>query len=817
MRRFVMAASIVATLLLAAPAAHAQVEAFDGVECQPNGGVRFCQGSVDTRVPSFDGIPLDVNVTLPAAPAAGDGGDYPLIVQLHGYGGRKLAPDSESVGPSARSLAEDGYAVLSYSARGFGQSCGSPASRISALGDCARGWIHLADSRFEARDTQHLAGLLADRDLVAPRKVGVVGVSYGGGQAVQLATLRDRIRLRNGSYRPWLSPDGKRMEIAAAVPIIPWTDLAYSLAPNGRTLDYLLTGPRDDLEPVGILKNSFVAGLYASGQASGYYAPPGADEDSDLNTWFARVNAGEPYNEPVAQGIVDELAENHSGYYLDMDRPPAPILISNGFTDDLFPVDEAVRYENRVRSLHPDATISQLHFDYGHQRGQNKQADMERLRTRTRDWFDQYVSGAGSEALEGVEVFTQTCREEVGDPVPPSEGPFTAPTWRELHPGEVRLQDDASRTIVSDAVDQRGQQVDPILRGGVCVETPSDDQAGTATYRLPPVEDAYTLAGSPTVIADLGITAANPRDTQIAARLWDVAPDGQQTLVARGLYRPNSSGRRVFQLHPNAYRFEAGHVPKLELLGYDTPYARKSNPPPFTISVANMDLRLPTLEDPGSGQVGEPADLFVPEGRELAPGYEQGGQEPGPPDEPLRCKGEDATLVAPSDGSTVRGTNGPDVIVGTDGDDTIRGRGGDDLVCARGGDDDVRGGAGDDRILAQAGDDRVRGGPGRDRILGTGGSDRLVGGAGRDSIGGGTGDDRIDGGGGADSLRGGAGDDRLKGEAGDDFLAGQNGHDVLRGGTGDDTLRGGRGRDTLRGGQGDDRVSGGRGRDDVRD
>ena len=54
------------------------------------------------------------------------------------------------------------------------------------------------------------------------------------------------------------------------------------------------------------------------------------------------MNAGEPYDgDPVTEGIVREIAANHSGYYLAMDREPAPTLISNGFTDDIFPVDEA--------------------------------------------------------------------------------------------------------------------------------------------------------------------------------------------------------------------------------------------------------------------------------------------------------------------------------------------------------------------------------------------------------------------------------------------------------------------------------------------
>ena len=60
------------------------------------------------------------------------------------------------------------------------------------------------------------------------------------------------------------------MELAAAVPQWPWTDLAYSLMPNGRTLDYVADAPYqgpDGTAPVGIEKASYVAGLYGSGLA----------------------------------------------------------------------------------------------------------------------------------------------------------------------------------------------------------------------------------------------------------------------------------------------------------------------------------------------------------------------------------------------------------------------------------------------------------------------------------------------------------------------------------------------------------------------
>ena len=126
------------------------------------------------------------------------------------------------------------------------------------------------------------------------------------------------------------------MRIAGAVPWIPWSDLVYALTPNGRTLDYEVTSPTADLEPFGIVKQSFVAGLYASGQASGYYAPPGADPGADLTRWFAQINAGEPYGADE-RAIADELAAHHSALLprplagagadadrLGLDRRPLP-------------------------------------------------------------------------------------------------------------------------------------------------------------------------------------------------------------------------------------------------------------------------------------------------------------------------------------------------------------------------------------------------------------------------------------------------------------------------------------------------------------
>ena len=570
----------VMVLLLAALALPAAARAADplGLACAEQGdGIRLCQGKVKT----FDGVPLDANLALPA------GSGLPLVVLSHGYGGSKLGYED------MKPWAQRGYAVLAFSARGFGESCGSAASRLADPVGCAQGWVRLDDVRYEARDIQQLAGLLADAGVVDGQRVGVTGGSYGGGVSLDLAVLRDRVMLADGTLRPWTSPAGRPMSIAGAVPWILWSDLAYALAPNGRTLDYEVTSPTADLEPFGIVKQSFVAGLFASGQASGYYAPPGVDPDADLTRWFAEINAGEPYG-AQERAIAGELAAHHSAYYLDHSRAPAPTLIANGWTDDLFPVDEALRYYNRTRAQYPDAPLALMFLDFGHQRGQNKDADVARFEQRAYAWMDRYVKGdASAPALRGVEALTQTCPKAA-----PSGGPYEAPTWEALHPGEVRFVSATAQTVVSAGGDPAvARAFDPIAGDGACAATSAADEPGTASYRLPAATgDGYTLLGAPTVIADLEMAGSFPA---LALRLLDVAPDGTQTLVARGLYRPTADGRQVFQLHPGGWHFAAGHVARLELLGRDAPYGRASNGT-FTVDVSSLELRLPVRERRGA-------------------------------------------------------------------------------------------------------------------------------------------------------------------------------------------------------------------------
>lgn len=595
-------AALAALTLAAAPAvANAAVTtAFDGtVPCTTAAdGLVTCSGLATT----FDGTTIDVNLVLPSAD-----GDFPVLGFYHGWGGSKASTGSLA------NWAKKGYAAFSMSDRGWGNSCGGQ-SQTRITGNCTKGYNHLLDTRYEVRDAQTLLGQLADEGLVDPQRIGATGGSYGGGMTMALGALKNRVMLEDGRLVPWTSPKQHLpMRIAGAAAEIPWTDLAYALTPNGRNLDYLVDNTYGDR--LGVPKTSFVAGLYATGAATSNYAPPGADADADLTKWFALTNAGDTFNSdsnPLLVDVLDEIRQHHSSYYIQPSTPPAPLLISNGWTDDLFPVDEALRFYNRTRAMYPGTPISLFFLDYGHARGQNKAKDTAKLAARQAEWFDRYVKGDTSVAtLDGVEALTQTCGPDHGD------GPFLAPTWDALSPGEVRFASAAQQAIASPGDPSVGRAFDPIAGGGACATAPGADQPGVATYRLPAATGSgFTLLGSPTISASLTAVAAND---QVAGRLLDVAPDGTETLVARGLYRPDvstSALEQVWQLHPNGWHFAAGHVAKLELLTNDAPYGRPSNAE-APVLVENLELRLPVLETPGEGVAVAPAPKLVPAGGTL--------------------------------------------------------------------------------------------------------------------------------------------------------------------------------------------------------
>ena len=446
-------ASLVAALALP-QAAEAAIPSALGVTCAEQGnGVRFCGSDAPrSTAPAFDGVPIDVNVAFPPAPASGTDGSYPLMMLFHGYGGGKIGLDG------MQRWLDRGYATFSMTDRGFRESCGSAESQAAAGGACANGYVRLIDNRYEVRDAQEFAGQLADAGLIDPQRIGSIGGSYGGGMSMALGALRNRKVMPDSSLVPWTSPSGTPMQIAAAAPNIPWTDLAYSLAPNGSTLDYVADAPYEGR--LGVQKQSYVNTLYLGGLAApGFYAPAGSDPSADIAAWRARLEAGEPYGADV-QAIVDELTEHHSSYYIDDSIAPAPMLMSSGFTDDLFPPTETIRYYNRTRTEYPDADLALFFGDFGHPRAQNKSDVTSALVAAENAWMDFYVKGTGKEPAQNVTAYTETCPGTAA-----SGGPYRARDWARMANGEVRYAVEAGE----DDRPRRGQprgggEVQPVRR-----------------------------------------------------------------------------------------------------------------------------------------------------------------------------------------------------------------------------------------------------------------------------------------------------------------------------------------------------------------
>jgi fermentation-respiration switch protein FrsA (DUF1100 family) len=597
-------------LAAAAPAGAAPLSPF-GHPCALQDGVRFCPTADSAaRVPSFDGIPLDVDVTLPEK----GNGPFPTIVMLHGFGGSKTDFETASPGGPAPEeagngstiyrynnnfYAHRGYAVVNYTARGFGNSCGGGAGGDHA-GACGAGYIRLADSRYEARDTQYLLGLLADQGIVKPRDIGVTGISYGGGQSMELAFLADKIRKPNGKLAPWRSPDGKKMKIAAAYPRWPWSDLVSALIPNGRFLDSGVAPVEQSVEPFGVPISSYLSGLYLSGVLSGYYcggAPastPCTDSQANVTQDKAYIDAGQPFP-PAAVTALQGIYRNNGGYplrFLKNASTPAPLLIQSGWTDELFPAEQALRVYNYLRSQSKKAPVSLQLGDLGHSRGSNKPGLNHYFNDQAARFFAANLLGAkkGNPAPGSITAFTQTCPLAA-----PDGGPYKARGWKALAPGRFGFGSSGEEEITSSGGDAAiAKAFDPVFgTSEACKTIPVAAEANTATI-FRPVKQGFTLLGLPTVSAKVFSTG---QYGQIDARLWDISPEGTQLLVSRGVYGLENGQRGTieFQLHGNGYRFAKGHTVELELLGRDAPYYQPGSVP-FTVRTSNLAVSLPTLQ-----------------------------------------------------------------------------------------------------------------------------------------------------------------------------------------------------------------------------
>src|SRR5688500_8774376 len=329
-----------------------------GLDCSHSSEtVRDCRGFLARDV---DGTRLDVTLQRPQT-----GGPFPLVTLVHGYAGSKT-----SSGDIARQLIDEGYAVLRYSTRGFGESWGQ---------------VNMTDIHAEIGDLRSMIGQVADdpANAVNGDAVAVTGASYGGGHS-WLALVTPVFTSRAGTP----------IRIRAVVPIAPWTDLLYSLIPNGRE--------RRSVDRPGGVKLSYVNGLYASGVRRNP-ARPYPNYPEYFVGWHAWVNAMEPTpHDPIYRSIVDGLAGYRSIWWQQQFWQSAavarvPIFQVQGLTDDLFPLPEAKRMLLALQSIDATYPITTYLGDLGHPRASNKTGEVDYVMDLMKQWLGWYLKGVGAE------------------------------------------------------------------------------------------------------------------------------------------------------------------------------------------------------------------------------------------------------------------------------------------------------------------------------------------------------------------------------------------------------------------------------------
>ena len=537
-----------------------------GMDCAHLESGWVCNGYLTGGV---DGALLDVSVLTPPG-----GGPHPVVVFLHGWGGSK-----RSSADIVERLLEDGFAVLRYSARGFGSSWGQ---------------VNLSDVHVELMDLQSIVGQVIDHAHLRldPGAVGVTGVSYGGGQS-WLAALAPEFD----------SPKGAAVRIRTIVPIVPWSDLLYSLIPNGR--------PRRSVDRPGGAKLSYVNALYFSGWRTSLDRPYENYPDY-LIAWHGWINAAEPNAlDPVYAQIVDGVAGYRSiwwqqQFWRTVVANRIPVLQVQGFTDDLFPLPEAKRMLLAIKSLDAGYPIASYFGDIGHPRASNKVGEFDHAIGLIRTWLRYHLKGEGSAPAYVIHAAITRPRDEPFD----ASNVITAATYAELANDVVSRDFAGGAALVNPLSDPlQGFYWDPLtmeaareLKPYTLPPPPSAIVDNSlAVYQVPVAELSggtdLLIAGQPTVTLR-GSTSAYR--VQLNVRLFDISPAGKKELVTRGTYTlesattgmPLGSIEVAIPTYGNLWRAGAGHMLRLEISNVDSPYITPSRVPSVT-AISNVRLEVP--------------------------------------------------------------------------------------------------------------------------------------------------------------------------------------------------------------------------------
>ncbi|MFB6875642.1 alpha/beta fold hydrolase [Streptomyces sp. NPDC056323] len=479
------------------------------------------------RMMKADGVSIDTSYFT-----AGSTGRRPAVLIGHGFGGSK-----DDVRAQAEQLARSGYAVLTWSARGFGKSGGN---------------IGLNAPDREVADVSRLIDWIADRpevelDAKGDPRVGITGASYGG--AVSLLAA------------------GHDKRVDAIAPQITYWNLADALFPHG------------------VFKKLWAGIFVTTGGGCQKF-------EKRLCEMYERVAvSGKP--DAAARALLTERSPSAVA-----DRIEVPALIVQGQSDSLFPLGQADAMAKAISGNGAPVAVDwiagghdggDLEADRVHRRigswfdrylKDDKGADtgpaFRVTRTGGIDSTDgaTLVRGASSDTYPGLSNGTQSVALAGRTKTfrnPAGAGPPAISAVPGVGGGLAQL----SSLGVGLSIDFPGQY---------------------ARFDSAPLDKELSVTGSPAVQVDV---KAGHGDAVLFGKVYDVSPDGKQQLLPSQLVAPfritpDQQGKPVRLTLPAIdHRFDAGHRLRLVLSATDLGYASPAEPTTYTVTPAGP-LSVPT-------------------------------------------------------------------------------------------------------------------------------------------------------------------------------------------------------------------------------
>ncbi|MEJ7634994.1 alpha/beta fold hydrolase [Aeromicrobium sp.] len=531
----------------------------------------------------------------------------PAILTTHGFGGSK--DDQAGIGEK---FASRGYAVLAYSGLGFGGSdCkitlddpdwdGKAASQlVSYLG--GKTGIAFTDAEHTtpapALDVVQLdATDHAGRADANDPRVGMVGGSYGGQVQFAAAAVDKRVD--------------------TIIPVITWSDLSYSLAPNNTSQT---TGVQTSTP--GAAKLIWALGFSGLGVADGV-ENTGSDPSRLIGCPNFALFVCPALVTAAATGTVDPpttAALRHASVSSYTSEVTIPTLLIQGQNDTLFNLNEGVA---NYRALKKQGTPTKMIWFSGGHSGPNAPGELnfgspdpatQHVTGRVSNWLDHYLKGSSVSTGPEFAYFRDWVPyTSIATPAYASSSTFPVGTARKYYLSGTALTTKStglSAGTQSFVTPVAGipTSTDPLDVVGSSAPLPETDLPGTtASWTTGPLTTNADVVGSPTLKVQVSSpTAALTQGSGptgklvLFVKLLDVDATGKASLIKNlvaPVRVPDVTQPFTVTLPGIAHRFAKGHSVRLVVAGGSTNYrgGLTANAVSITTGTAGQVLSLPVV------------------------------------------------------------------------------------------------------------------------------------------------------------------------------------------------------------------------------